>query len=719
MQFAYAGVPLSLSLLLNLANRRRIEVSTHQRAMGAVVRVQQQLTQDLAAIERRLRVVAERNEIARPTQSQIRLEQLHDLPHDDSQSQVRVRDLDDFRLIYQEIVSLQEQHRHVYESLAATIDYLNDSPLPQRVDEIEVQLDRLRYDFAALGDRLARRLQIDAVRHGEAAEDWPISSDALDEVFEAGQVDLERRSPSLPLENFVSSIDAEADEIAEPIAESLLDDTSMASGSDRMDTIDVDFFSDEVEESEAGGAEFGGAGTDAITDTSKEGTAESRAASSDRPASQPLTLPQFGSPAPAGEEAWGIAPIDVGDRAATASEAKLGATLKSGSPLSYSISGTESISTDAPSDSALSQTSIQPPSQTSSQTSAASHTPDLPEIADLDAASVASTAADDDTPRVPPQDWQRLSTLTDHGDWVSALAIDASGEVLVSASFDRTIQFWDIKTGESLNILSQQHSSPVCAIALNHDLGWLVSGSWDRTIKIWDFDTQTLLETLVDDSGVAGSVRSLAVSPNGRFVASGWFDRTIAIWEVRVTPKRRKVNVSACGSQVAHSGRVDAIAFSPAGSLLASASADGTVKLWSVDDDTGELEELRTFADSADPVNAVAFSRDGTLLVEANRDRAIRIWDVESGEQRHRLTGHSGSVTALAVHPDGETLISASSDGTVRLWDLPTGQTVATLNGRRDAVMSVSVSEDGQLIVSGSADGSIDVWRRWGRAELP
>lgn len=805
MQFAYAGVPLSLSLLLNLANRRRIEVSTHQRAMGAVVRVQQQLSQDLAVIEQRLRQVVERHQTEIPTQSQLRLQQLHQLAQHTSDSQARIRDLDDFRLVYQEIVSLQEQHRHVYESLAATIDYLNDSPLPQRVDEIEAAIAQIRRDFGLMNDRLAQSMPIDVTRHAhsdssddgshdfddldqfaepgstielEADLEPDLSGDDLDRIFDLEQQrdPLARRTITLPLEQFAArSAAAESDLGSIPEAESdLLSQGGSEAGT--IETPDQDASRDHLPSSSVDrgfAASFtintiahpspGATNPDRLTSTygidpSNPEVTEATDDSDDGIFDADILTDEIGeitSPEAMMTDAGlssdsvveripeaEILPRDDRDRLGTARPESIVQPKRSTIELfSPSASPSPPIAPEsAPNaippidlDPTIEPIATAPPDTRQSlgrSTAPVSFdltnpnpiTPTRPAAINLPAIEAetlpVSSSPDPAIPSVPPQDWQRLSTLTDHGDWVSDLVIDPTGNMLISASFDRTIQLWNIRSGASLKVLSE-HSSPVCAIALSRDQGWLVSGSWDRTIKIWDLETQTLLETLIDDSGVAGSVRSLAVSPNGRWIASGWFDRTIAIWDVRITPKRRKVSVSACGSHLAHSGRVDAIAFDPTGRLLASASADGTVKLWSVNGSTGELNLLKTLADSADPINAVTFSRDGMALIEANRDRTIRIWDVETGDRLHKLTGHNSSVTALAAHPDGETLISGSSDGTVRLWHIPTGQPIATLTGSRDAVMSVAVSEDGRVLVSGSADGSIDVWRRWGMADLP
>jgi WD40 repeat protein len=114
---------------------------------------------------------------------------------------------------------------------------------------------------------------------------------------------------------------------------------------------------------------------------------------------------------------------------------------------------------------------------------------------------------------------------------------------------------------------------------------------------------------------------------------------------------------------------VRAVAFAPAGDRLASAGDDGSVRVW--DATTGD--ELHRLTGHTGLVRAVAFAPAGDRLASAGDDGSVRVWDTTTGDELHRLTGHARWVSAVAFAPAGDRLASASTDGSVRVWDAATG----------------------------------------------
>ncbi|NCR78281.1 MAG: protein kinase [Microcystis aeruginosa K13-06] len=239
------------------------------------------------------------------------------------------------------------------------------------------------------------------------------------------------------------------------------------------------------------------------------------------------------------------------------------------------------------------------------------------------------------------------------------------------------------------------HSDWVKSVAYSPDGRYLASGSDDKTIKIWEVATGKELRTL---TGHSSGVLSVVYSPDGRYLASGSADKTIKIWEVAKGKELRTLT--------GHSDRVRSVVYSPYGRYLASGSWDKTIKVWEVVTGT----ELRTLAGYSGWVWSVVYSPYGRYLASGSWDNTIKIWEVATGTELRTLTGHSGSIWSVAYSPDGRYLASGGDDDTIKIWEVATGKQLRTLTGHSDWVKSVAYSPDGRYLASGSGDKTIKIW---------
>jgi len=77
--------------------------------------------------------------------------------------------------------------------------------------------------------------------------------------------------------------------------------------------------------------------------------------------------------------------------------------------------------------------------------------------------------------------------LANQQDYVLSVAISPDGQWVVSGSKDRSIQFWNIASGQAQFML-QGHKNSVISIDLARSGGYLASGSGDCQARIWKYD---------------------------------------------------------------------------------------------------------------------------------------------------------------------------------------------------------------------------------------
>lgn len=91
-----------------------------------------------------------------------------------------------------------------------------------------------------------------------------------------------------------------------------------------------------------------------------------------------------------------------------------------------------------------------------------------------------------------------MAVLDEHKHFVMALAFNPKDLTkFASASMDKTIKIWNIKSDGKANLTLSGHKSCVNCLDFHHgDKPHIVSGSDDRTIKIWDYQTKQCLTTI-------------------------------------------------------------------------------------------------------------------------------------------------------------------------------------------------------------------------------
>lgn len=241
------------------------------------------------------------------------------------------------------------------------------------------------------------------------------------------------------------------------------------------------------------------------------------------------------------------------------------------------------------------------------------------------------------------------------------------------------------------------HGELVYSVAISPDGKWLASGSFDKTVRLWDLASGKLIKTFGGAAGHQNQVLSVQFSPDQRVLASSGSDNVIKFWDIPVQ--------GALRSFVGHGAEINAVAVSPDGTKLATASNDQSLRLWSIADG----KALPVCNGHVGPVLAIAFSPNSQQLVSVGQDLTLRLWNVADGQPLAVAGAHAAPINSVAITPNGQQAVTASQDGWLKVWQLPLQPSRLLHPPHQGPVQSLALSADGKYLASGSTDKTVRI----------
>ncbi|GHP00550.1 hypothetical protein KSF_105970 [Reticulibacter mediterranei] len=334
-----------------------------------------------------------------------------------------------------------------------------------------------------------------------------------------------------------------------------------------------------------------------------------------------------------------------------------------------------------------------------------------------------ASGSDDQTVRIWEAVGGRQVALLKHGEgYVGAVAFSPDGQYLATASGDSTAGLWETRSGRQLACLT--HEGNVQSVMFSPNGHYLATASNDRTVRIWEVPSTPDFPCLSHD----GPVYAVAFSPHGQYLATGSQDGTTQLWK-GITPQSKSKPTVVKGhleTRLLHNGSVRAVAFSLDGQYLATASGDHTTRIWHIP--SGNLIVQLSHEEA---VVDVVFSPDTRYLATASADGTAGIWEVPSGRRLFRLT-HLYAVMAVAFSPDGKYIATVSEVGSykghdlvtapAKVWEVNSGQCKAYFihdylnesQGTSKRLLDVNFSSDGRYLVTAGGNfldpGAAEIW---------
>ena len=227
-------------------------------------------------------------------------------------------------------------------------------------------------------------------------------------------------------------------------------------------------------------------------------------------------------------------------------------------------------------------------------------------------------------------------------------------------------------------------------------------------------------------------LRTVRVSPDGRFIALGIYDRArqadmnatpvaspivVKLFDMKSGREILSINVAAptVSAEGVEQFVENHLAFSPDSQWLAAISPDATVKLC----ETATGRVTATLDGHKSPIIALAFSADGRALVTAGYDNQVVIHDLARKAIAQSFGRAGQPIGSLSFAADGRALVTGGAQS-VNLWETNTGLAVRTVTldttaaRNRDEVFEKSgnttLSADGKFFASPNGKGAVKIW---------
>ncbi len=292
-----------------------------------------------------------------------------------------------------------------------------------------------------------------------------------------------------------------------------------------------------------------------------------------------------------------------------------------------------------------------------------------------------------------------------HGRHVQDIVVHPQGKHFVTTGDDGVLLVWALAADvrQSKPVQAMQVAGAMKALAFSPDGRFLASGGTDNRVSLWEFDATSLSAPLA----VAPAMRSakypmqvseggLAFTPDSNHLAAAFHDGAVRFWEMAAYTEETS-------RALVHEGIALGLAFSPDGQRLAVAHGTGA-SVWD-----WQAKRKQALLDGAHKqmVFSVAWV-DGSMgglphLVTASGDHALYVWDVENRLALQKLEGHTAEVgvAGLAYDPKQRHLYSPGKDGQVLAWQMGSPNLV-TLPTPGEKPQDVAVSAGQQWIAVGS-----------------
>ena len=280
----------------------------------------------------------------------------------------------------------------------------------------------------------------------------------------------------------------------------------------------------------------------------------------------------------------------------------------------------------------------------------------------------------------------------DVGRDILAVAFSANGEYLVSGGSDG-VQVYRVKDGEETVVDTAPRSwkRSVRCLAVSKDGRWIAAVTGYRVLLVWD---ATTCEEVFLHYTESISISGIDFSPDStRLVTACLNDNAAIIWDVALNKRVQRLR---------HEGMVTTVKYSPQGDRIATATGD-SVRVW---DSNNRFSLLADIPVTVIPSRNTGLDWSGDNHLFVVSDGKIKEFETRSGSRVSQWPVHGTKHLSCIALPKYGQFVAYATKNTVTFWDVLTHTQLALIQFPY-SIRSIALSPDDLFLAIGGEDGKI------------